>query len=369
MGYPFILFVLSRIYLKPVNRKLEFFTPVVSVVIAVKNESHRIEKRLNNLLEQDYPADKLELIIVSDGSGDDTAAILQKLAADLSQNQVKISTYSYAPSKGKSTALNAGVEYAKGEIIVFADARQQFEKNTISQLVSNFSDPTVGGVSGELIFLQESDSEIKVQMGAYWRYEKNIRKLESMSGSVVGATGAVYAIRKHLYQYLPQETILDDVLTPMNIIMQGFRVIFDSKSLAYDLPSRDALHEWKRKVRTLAGNWQLISLRKDLINPCKNKLMFRFFFHKIARLLVPGFLVILLITSMLQGGIFFGLFSFMQILVYITALLAHFFPNIQGNCIVKTLYFFCSLNFAAIAAFFVWITGGMSTIWITNEIK
>ncbi|MBV5329477.1 MAG: glycosyltransferase family 2 protein [Chlorobium sp.] len=369
VGYPLILLVLSRISSRPVSSDLGCLQPFASIVVAAKNEAHGIGKRLNNLLEQDYPADKLEIIIVSDGSSDDTVSIIQNLVDNLPPCLAETTVYDYTPSKGKPTALNIGVELAKGEIIVFADSRQQFEKNTVSQLVSNFSDPTIGAVSGELVFLKESDSKIKAQMGAYWIYEKTIRKMEGMSGSVVGVTGAVYAIRKKLYQYLPPETILDDVLTPMNIIMQGYRVIFDSNALAYDSPSRDVGHEWKRKVRTLAGNWQLISLRKDLLNPFKDKLMFRFFFHKIARLLVPGFLVLLLITSILQSGIFFGLISVMQILVYLTALLAHFFQKIQHNCIVKTIYFFCSLNFAAIAAFFVWSTGRISTIWIAKDVR
>lgn len=368
VGYPLILYFFSRVASIPVDKSNVFLQLSVSVVVAVKNEKKNIRKRIQNLIKQDYPAEKLELIIVSDGSSDETVSIVQELVVSLPPELAKITIHAYAPSQGKPTALNMGVGLAKGDVIVFADARQQFEKTTVSQLVSNFSDPTIGGVSGELVFMKESDSEIKAQMGAYWSYEKAIRKMESMSGSVVGVTGAVYAIRRKLYRYLPPETILDDVLTPMNIIMQGYRVIFDSKALAYDVPSRNVEHEWKRKVRTLAGNWQLISLQKDLFNPCKNKLMYRFFFHKIARLLVPGFLVLLFVTSMLQSGIFFDLLSILQVLVYTAALLARFFPIIQRNVIVKTIYFFCSLNLAALVAFFIWLTGRVSTVWITKDV-
>jgi len=367
IGYPLVLLVLARISPKPVKRMPSFTQPFVSIVLAAKNEAQGIENRLRNLLEQDYPADRFEIIIVSDGSVDATESIIQKLAADLAPDQAPITCHAYNPSKGKPTALNIGIEHAVGDIIVFADARQQFNKNTVSQLVANFSDPTIGGVSGELVFLQEGDSEIKAQMGAYWKYEKTIRKSESASGSVVGATGAVYAIRKHLYQQLPPVTILDDVLTPMNIIMQGYRVIFDGEAVAYDTISKDVGHEWKRKVRTLAGNWQLISLRAELLNPRQNTLLFRFCFHKLARLVVPFFLLLLLLTSALQQGVFFGLVTSAQFLVYLTAVSAYFFPKIQGNGLVKTIYFFCTLNLAAIAGFFVWITGRSATIWATNE--
>lgn len=369
IGYPLILFGLSRFRPMPVGKKTFLFQPFVSIVISVKNEAQRIESRLKNLLDQDYPADKFEIIIVSDGSIDDTMSIVHKIKSNLNQGQPCITCHSYGPSQGKPTALNFGVRQAVGDIIVFADARQQFEKNAVSQLVANFFDPTIGGVSGELIFLEEDDSNIKVQMGAYWKYEKIIRKMESMSGSVVGATGAVYAIRKNLYQQLPSVTILDDVLTPMNIIMQGYRVIFDGEALAYDTISKDVGHEWKRKVRTLAGNWQLISLRIDLLNPRQNTLLFRFFFHKLARLVVPFFLILLLVTSVLQQGYFFGLATSAQFLVYLTAVSAYFFPRIQGNVLVKTVYFFCALNLAAVTGFFVWLTGGCSTIWSAGDSK
>lgn len=370
IGYPLVLLVLARISPEPVNKTTGLlFHPFVSIILAAKNEAQGIEKRLRNLLEQDYPADKLEIIIVSDGSVDATESIIQKLAADLPRNQARIICHAYSPSKGKPTALNLGVKHAVGDIIVFADARQQFEIDTVSQLVTNFSDPTIGGVSGELVFLKESESKIKAQMGAYWTYEKTIRKSESISGSVVGATGAVYAIRKHLYQNLPAGTILDDVLTPMNIIMQGYRVIFDGEALAYDTISKDVGHEWKRKVRTLAGNWQLLSLRPDLLNPRQNKILFRFCFHKLARLVVPFFLLLLLLTSALQQSVFFGLMTSGQLLVYLVAVVAYYFPKIQVNSLVKTIYFFCTLNSAAIAGFYVWITGGCSTVWSTGVSK
>ncbi len=363
IGYPAFLYVLSRVSPKPVNRREVCFFPFVSIIIAAKNEAHGIEKRLKNLIIQDYPDDKYEIIIVSDGSTDETDNIVENFISCLPDKQTSIFVYTYVPSKGKPTALNTGVKHARGDIVVFTDARQEFAQNTVSLLVRNFTDPTIGAVSGELIFLQKNDSKIKAQMGAYWKYEKTIRKLESLTGSVVGATGAVYAIRKSLYQPLPEDTILDDVLTPMNINMQGFRIIFDGQAMAYDTISQDIGDEWKRKVRTLAGNWQLISLRKDFLNPQKNKLFFRFCSHKLARLVVPLFLIFLLMSSALQQGILWWVVTSVQLFVYILAVAAYLFPRIQNNRLVKTIYFFCSLNIAAVAGFIVWLTGGCSTIW------
>ena len=139
--------------------------------------------------------------------------------------------------------------------------------------------------------------------------------------------------------------------------------------MAYDAISKDVGREWKRKVRTLAGNWQLVSLRTDLLNPRRNTLFFRFCFHKLARLIVPFFLLLLFVASALQCGVFFGLATFVQSGVYLVALVAHFFPKIQCNPVVKTVYFFCALNLAAIAGFLVWSTGGCANIWAAGDSK
>ena len=368
-GYPLTLFILSRLFSMPVAKKAVNDPPFVSVVIAAKNEAGRIERRIKNLLEQDYPAEKLEIIVISDGSIDATQSIVEGLAVGLAAGKARITCHANFPSQGKPTALNLGVQVAKGEIIVFADARQLFNPNSVSQLVANFSDPTVGGVSGELIFLENCESNIKAQMGAYWKYEKAIRRMESRSGSVVGATGAIYAIRKTLYQQLPAETVLDDVLTPMNIIMQGHRVVFDGDALAYDTLSKDVENEWRRKVRTLAGNWQIISLQPRLFNPRKNILFFRFFFHKLARILVPFFLIILFFTSIMQGGFLFTIVSSLQILIYTAAFAACCYPSAQRYSIIKFIYFFFSLNCAAIVGFFIWTSGRCSDVWKAGEGK
>lgn len=365
VGYPIYLYVLTRLFPKPVRRKTADSLPFVSVIIAAKNEAINIEKRINNLLEQDYPPDKIEIIVVSDGSDDDTRLIVQQLVNSQGTVQARISCYEYFPSQGKPSALNFGVQQASGEIIVFADVRQIFNNDVIKELVKNFSDPTVGGVSGELVFLEEEESSIKAQMGAYWKYEKKIRKMESDTGSVVGATGAIYAIRKTLYQPLPPTTLLDDVLTPMNIVLQGYRLVFDSHAIAHDVLSKDTEQEWRRKVRTLAGNWQLLSLNNGLLFPHRNPLWFRFLSHKLFRVCVPFFLITLFLVSVQLHGLFYDFITLLQVVFYLIALLAKFVPATQNNLIVKLCYFFCVLNFAAMKGFVVWITGESENAWST----
>ena len=362
-GYPIYLYVLTRMFPKPIKKRASDSFVFVSVIIAAKNEAQNIEKRINNLLQQDYPSDVMEIIVVSDGSDDDTKLIVQELANRVGGPPVRIRCYEYFPSQGKPSALNYGVQQASGEVIVFTDARQIFKENVVTELVKNFSDPTVGGVSGELVFLEEGESTIKVPMGAYWKYEKKIRKMESDTGSVVGATGAIYAIRKKLYKPLPPATLLDDVLTPMNIVMQGNRLVFDSFAIAYDVLSKDASQEWHRKVRTLAGNWQLLSLNSNLIFPHRNPLWLRFVSHKLARVFVPFFLILLFVTGSLQTEIFYRLATVGQIIFYLTALLAYAFPKSRNNSIVQVSYFFCVLNLAAVKGFFVWLSGGCESVW------
>jgi poly-beta-1,6-N-acetyl-D-glucosamine synthase len=268
LGYPALLFIKAKLFPKSIYKKSNAKLPFVSVVIATKNEAANIQQRLNNLLEIEYPKSLFEIILVSDGSNDDTNQLVKRYT----NSHKNIHLISYFPSQGKPFALNMGVRKALGEIIVFADSRQRFQKKAVAELVENFNDPHVGCVSGELILYDSHDSSIKKEMGTYWHYEKIIRKLESKSGSVVGATGAIYAIRKTLYKDIPCKTILDDVLTPMNIVMQGYRCIFEPSAVAYDSVSKNIESEMTRKIRTLAGNWQLLRLEPGILLPCNNKI-------------------------------------------------------------------------------------------------
>jgi len=363
IGYPASLYFLSKFRspkIKKVSGENKYF---VSIIVAARNESLTIKKRICNLLKQNYPLDKIEIIIVSDGSVDDTAKIVEEFVGECDPSMPRIISLSYIEPKGKPHALNIGVSAAAGEIIIFSDARQHFADNAVFELVANFSDHEVGAVSGELFFREKSESNIRQQMGVYWKYEKMIRKLESQTGSVVGATGAIYAIRKSLFKDLPLRVLLDDVLTPLNIAMQKRRVVYDSCAQAFDYVSANINQEWSRKVRTLAGNWQLLSLRPELFVPWKNPLFFRFFWHKIARLLVPFFLMLLFFGSVFNQGLFYDSFALLQIIIYIVALSAHFSSKLQQYRSIKFVYFFTVMNIAALKGFFVWLIGDCGNVW------
>jgi len=271
-------------------------------VVAAHNEEQNIENRIKNILSQSYPRKCMEIIIVSDGSTDGTNNIVNQLISQHSQPDsqgiIPINLICYSPPRGKPFALNKGVFAATGEIIIFADSRQRFAEDAIQQLVNNFYDERIGCVSGELIFEETVGSSIQAEMGIYWNFEKWLRKLESKTGSVAGATGAIYAIRKKLFSPIPDQTLLDDVLIPLQVIFQGYRVIFESQASAYDTVSKDIAQEKKRKIRTLAGNWQLLFLEPKIFNLTKNKIFMQFFSHKIFRLVVPYFAILLLYCSL-----------------------------------------------------------------------
>ncbi len=297
IGYPVALKIVSLFFSRPVDKKP--LMQKASLIICAYNEEKWIQGKLENCLALDYPFE-LEIIVASDGSTDGTDEIVKQYAS----RGVHL-IRPFLDRQGKASVLNAAVLQAKGEILIFSDARQMLDKIAISELVANFSDPKVGAVSGELHLSSTHQTDTSRVVMFYWEYEKAIRKLESQVGSVPGVTGAIYAIRKRLYKPLTAGTLLDDVAVPIHIAMQGYRVVFDSKAVAYDQASTSLPKEWDRKVRTLAGNYQLIFNMPHLMNPMKNPIFFQFLSHKLFRLFVPYAMIsLLLVNCFLTDGIY-----------------------------------------------------------------
>lgn len=289
VGYPLVLLVWSRLAPRPVRQHAT--EPPVSVVMAVRDEADALQRKIANLRSLDYPASRLQIVVVSDGFHPATADVLRRHAG--------LVTAVFIPRGGKAQALNAGVDAAAHDILVFADVRQRFDRRALHGLVAPLADPTVGGVSGELMLDAElggSGADIGEGIGGYWRYEKWLRRHESLIGSTMGATGAIYALRRSLWKPLPADTILDDVLAPMRAVLSGARVVFEERALAFDRASADAAAESRRKVRTLAGNYQILSQEPRLLIPGVNPVWIQYFSHKLGRLLVPWAL----------GGAFFA---------------------------------------------------------------
>jgi cellulose synthase/poly-beta-1,6-N-acetylglucosamine synthase-like glycosyltransferase len=289
-GYPFLLGVARRVMSRPVHKK--YWEPSVSIVIAAHNERNRLEKKIQNCLALDHPKEKLQIIVSLDGSNDGSEFLLRAFA---SQGVTVVRSRSH---RGKASALNAAMRHATGEIVVFADVRQRFHHAVIRELTANFSDDRVGAASGELILTDGTQEEAGSDVGIYWRYEKAIRSLESEIHSVPGATGAIYAIRRELYRDLPENTLVDDVLVPMRIVLAGKRAVLDPSAKAYDKVACCPNAEFGRKVRTLAGNYQLLTQLPELLMPWRNPICFQFLSHKVGRLLVPYALFALFISNL-----------------------------------------------------------------------
>jgi biofilm PGA synthesis N-glycosyltransferase PgaC len=306
LGYPAVLAVLRRVMWRPVQK--QYWEPEVSIIIAAHNERQRIENKLRNCLALDYPKRKLQIIVSLDGPTDGSEFLVWQYAAR------GVEIVHSQEHRGKASALNRAVRRARGEIIVFADVRQTFARSAIRELAANFADETVGAVSGELLLMSEpqngSQREDSSDVGLYWRYEKAIRSMESGVHSVPGATGAIYAIRRDLYRDIPEDTLLDDVLIPLQIVLGGKRAVFDPEAKAYDMVACCPLAEYGRKVRTLAGNYQLLWQAPQLLSPRQNPIFFQLVSHKLGRLVVPYALIVLMVTNVFMlHGIYVVMFS------------------------------------------------------------
>lgn len=308
IGYPAWLRLRMLWRARPVMRGA--FTPFISIAMVVRNEEQTLESKLQNLLTLDYPQDRSEIVVVSDGSTDRTEEIL-RMHADNPRIKVVLNQLSL----GKAAALNDAVSVAHGEILVFTDVRQTIEAPAVRLLLENFADPDVGCASGELMLGDPGSGQSQAGVGLYWRTEKLVRELESASGAVVGATGALYAVRSELISKVPQGTILDDVYVPMQVVRQGKRVVFDSRARVWDTPTLGAGREFSRKVRTLGGNYQLLQIAPWLLSG-KNPIRFEFVSHKLLRLAVPLALGIVFSTSLFLRAPLYRCVLIAQVFVY-----------------------------------------------------
>lgn len=284
VGYPLLVFALSR--LRPLKTTKQPNTRPLSVVIIGHNEAARLPSKLASVLASDDAHWIQEVIVASDGSTDDTAAVIAAL------NEPRVKLIEFSERRGKPCVLNDVVPQCLSEIVVLSDARQELDSRAITELAANFADEHVGVVSGELVFRADAGATTASQgVGAYWRYEKFIRKSEGRFRSVPGATGALYALRRKLFQPIPPQTILDDVVIPMQAVTAGYRCLFESAAIAFDRPSTSTAKESIRKRRTIAGAAQLIVNHPSWLLPWRNPIWFEFVSHKLARLASPLLLV------------------------------------------------------------------------------
>jgi cellulose synthase/poly-beta-1,6-N-acetylglucosamine synthase-like glycosyltransferase len=338
LAYPVLLGVWARVAAKPAPAcHPDAPLPGVSILLAVRNEAPHLRARIENLLSLDYPANRRQIIVASDGSTDGTAQLLGEFGAQVE--------FIDLPASGKAAALNAAARLARHDVLVFADARQAFAPDALRALTAPLADPAVGGVTGQMVLGCESKPVRRTQsdrrtrrgrvpkrgsaradrrrsaerrlldvstigdgLGLYWRYEKSLRRLESAVGSTLGASGCIYALRRSLWRPLPPQIVLDDVLAPMRVVLAGSRMVFAEDAIAFDRTSADAASELKRKIRTLSGNVQILRVEPRLLVPVVNPVWVQYFSHKIARLLVPYALLMTFVanTALAHTHIFYA---------------------------------------------------------------
>jgi glycosyltransferase involved in cell wall biosynthesis len=361
VGYPAMIWLLSKLRARP--WKTERVSPSVSIVLAVHNGIVQLPGKISHLLDLGYPNLK-EIIIVSDGSTDGTEEYLCRKRHSL------LRTVVLKEQCGKAAAINAGVAEASGDILLFVDIRPEIAPNAIEKLVSNFADQSVGCVAGELILRKDGHDATAEAVGAlYWKYEQWIRRCEAIFDSPIGVYGGFYAIRRGLFVRQPAGVILDDMFQPLSIIRQGYRSVFEVRALAFDTWPRKVEGEFNRKVRTLAGNFQLFRLAPWTLT-LQNRVLFQLVSHKIMRLIVPYLLFCLLLSAAILSvdSSFYAAFAAAQVLVWILAIAGLRYRVRLLNRITSPASALFVLNTAAVFGLykFLFTKGPLWKIWKPN---
>lgn len=289
LGYPLLLAYLARRRPEPLNKQ---FSPCkVTVILAVRNGEKWLAQKLGTIFDQTYPQHLLQIIVVSDGSTDQTDVIAQQFR----ERGVELVQL---PASGKAEALNAGMRRASGDVLFFTDVRQPLDPECLRKLVACLGDPAVGAASGQTLFL---GGEERAHLGMYWRYERWLRQNLSRLDSLLAGT-CIFVVRRELADPLPAGTLLDDSWLPLSAFLRGYRWVLEPEAIAWDYPN-ELRSEFTRKVRTLAGIYQIAMLRPQLL-AARNRMRFHFISYRLGRVLLPFVLLITLATSFALPGMF-----------------------------------------------------------------
>jgi len=344
LGYPLLLWLLQGLFRRPVRKGN--FEPRVSMLVAAYNEAAVIGEKVRNALTLDYPADRLEVVVASDGSTDRTAEIVTKLIQEERRDRVRL--LNYHENRGKLSVLNDSIPQLKGEIVVFSDASSMLARDALRELVANFADDKVGAASGVYQVLSKDAAKLGRQEDLYWKYETYLKIQEAKLGALTGAHGSLYAMRKSLYPFPPLGTINDDFVIPTSVIRHGFRIAYEPKAVAFE--QAEEMEGFRRRIRITAGNVaQLLEIR-PLVWPPRPLVLFCFISHKAARLLVPIAMVAALVSNLvlwkqpLYGWLLAGQAAFYALAI--AGAVGRLRPRV-----LRLPYYFCMIN----ASLFVWL--------------
>lgn len=330
--------------------------PAISVILSVHNGADSVVARVENLLGSDYPAGKLRVFVVSDGSTDATVERLQALDCPT------LEVIALPTRQGKSNALNVAFAHTQTEVVVLTDARQQFDPQAIARLARHFSDPAIGAVSGSLE-ISPAASATGAGVDTYWRYEKSLRAAESRYDSCIGCTGAIYAVRRSLFAPIPTDTLLDDVVIPMQIAASGARVIHDPAAVAFDPQPLEPAAEKRRKQRTLAGGFQMLFRYPAWLFPGGHRLWWQLIAHKYLRLLAPVFLVAAFLANLALVHVpFYAACLIAQCVFYLCAALGSL-PGAKRTRLLALPAAFVFLNLQTVRGLIYFLTGAGRNGW------
>ncbi len=359
--YPLLVFLIAGIRRRGKEPAPAATEPSVSVVIALHNEAEVLPGKLENLRSLRYPETKIEFILGSDGSSDGSEEILRGVEGGT------LTVRSFNERRGKVPVINDLVRTATGDIIVFSDANTMYEPDAVTHLIRPFADPSVGAVCGELRLTSDGTTSGGAGEDSYWRYECRLKEGESSLRSLLGATGGIYAVRRSLWDPLPEgRVVTDDLLTPLRIVRKGYRVVYEPGARAVENASNSVAGEFRRKLRIAASNFHTIADFRDLLSPRWGWIAFGLWSHKIVRWFVPFLLLAILASLPVLAGDSLGYdLLFDGAVVFLLLAAAGFVAERLDLRIGKAglPYYFTAMNAALLMGFIKFLRRSQRPVW------
>ena len=359
VGFPLVVLVRGR--LRPTPYRAADITPTVSLLVAAHNEARGIARKLENALALDYPADRLDIVVASDGSNDDTEAIVATFVG----RGIRLLQL---PRQGKALALNAAVAASTGEILVFSDANSLYAADAVRRLVRPFADPSVGGVAGNQRYRPGSASDATTAgEQVYWDFDRLLKEAESRAGSTISATGAIYAIRRTLFRGVPVG-VTDDFAVSTSVIEQGYRLVFAPDALAWEPVASSGSMEWDRKVRIMTRGLRGVFERRALLNPTRYGFYsVQLVSHKVLRRMtgIPLIVLALLSPALWRRGRVYRLATVLQSAFYLLGIVGLVLGQrgIARHRLLAAPSFFITVNAAAMTALWNIVRGRKIDRW------